>query len=673
MKVSLVELLQKDSISMPTRKLVFNSLILDVLETRTAFRIELPVISFVRVLVTCSSSEVVYQPSNLDEPFDCSLKTCPRHFSCVKNVWDETKNVCCGSPNFGVCSSTQHPMIMFSSQQPMSCTPNTQNSCPLGFQCTYSSIRMLYFCCRGIERIDKCLQGSRPEIWQSTAEPRACSRDSQCHSTTSCFTPIPFSSGLCCARIDEICPATFIYDEEKSSDGQCSPLEKNTCGRDGQSVCLFSDLKNRFVCCRREARQIQALAKCPPGSIMELTKTYCDPESPCPKTHFCMKKSSDRKGICCRHPSLKRVMPMKTRRIGASSRKQTSRNRCPKGEKILKVEGEVKECRIDDDCPEFYKCISQGQSSVCCGLDITEICPTRVYPAIRVQKCSMCAVGYECHKNYCCPQKEVACAQPIPELNNEEESEDSIVRFYYDSETNTCHSFNYRKGDAQSSTAQNHFSDHSSCIEMCVHSPINEEDLECPHPYINPLDHPQMCITSLKSCSDSETCLKTTTGKNYVFISRHSTDRGIPSDAHPAVDVPVEYVDRVQFLDTVFVVNGEYQKVCSFHSQMYFLQKKRHFILIQFLMKLSSLSARLLIRPLSEGQIKKPICRSDAESTMGSCLPKLFPGETECEIDGQCVSPSTCLDKRCTCPKGTVQFRRMCGGDNPLINRNLFI
>uniref|UniRef100_A0A8R1HMM1 BPTI/Kunitz inhibitor domain-containing protein n=1 Tax=Caenorhabditis japonica TaxID=281687 RepID=A0A8R1HMM1_CAEJA len=75
---------------------------------------------------SCSSSEIVYHPSNLDEPLDCSLKPCPRHFTCVRSVWDETKNVCCGSPNFGVCSSTQHPMVAFSTQQPMTCTPNAQ-------------------------------------------------------------------------------------------------------------------------------------------------------------------------------------------------------------------------------------------------------------------------------------------------------------------------------------------------------------------------------------------------------------------------------------------------------------------------------------------------------------------------------------------------------------------
>ncbi|CAB63320.3 BPTI/Kunitz inhibitor domain-containing protein [Caenorhabditis elegans] len=605
---------------------------------------------------SCSSSEVIYQPSNLDEPFDCSLKTCPRHFSCVKSVWDETKNVCCGSPNFGVCSSTQHPMLLFSTQQPMTCTPNSQNSCPLGFQCTYSSIRMLYFCCRDIVRIDKCLQGSRPEIWQSTAEPRACSRDAQCPSTTSCYAPTPFSSGLCCASIDEVCPATFIYEEEKSGNEQCSPLEKNTCGQDGQSVCLYSDVKARFVCCRREARQIQALAKCPPGSIVELTKTYCDPENPCQKTHFCMKKSTDRKGICCRHPSLKRVMPLRTRKLGVVSRKQTPRYRCPKGDKVLKLNGDVFQCTTTDDCPEFHKCTAQGSVSICCGLEIQDICPTRVYPSIRVQKCSMCGAGYECHKNYCCPQKEVACAQPIPEL--EEESDDSLLRYYYDSETNTCHSFNfYRKGNAHGATAQNHFADHTACIEMCVHSSI--EHLQCPHPYLNPLDHPQMCITSLKSCSDSETCLKTTSGGNFVCCQHP-----------PSFQTLMNNLCGANYQPTLNKSGNPIR--CSSSSRCASrICRQSPVLRYSICCQRRTPKTRLLIRPLSEGQIRKPICRSEAESNMGSCLPKLFAGETGCEADEQCGAPATCMEQRCACPKGTVQFRRMCASVCPLFYKNL--
>lgn len=102
-------------------------------------------LQILKIFLACSSSEVIYQPSNLDEPFDCSLKTCPRHFSCVKSVWDETKNVCCGSPNFGVCSSTQHPMLLFSTQQPMTCTPNSQVKI-----FSQSGVRTLLLCVSGI-------------------------------------------------------------------------------------------------------------------------------------------------------------------------------------------------------------------------------------------------------------------------------------------------------------------------------------------------------------------------------------------------------------------------------------------------------------------------------------------------------------------------------------------
>uniref|UniRef100_A0A8R1IA83 BPTI/Kunitz inhibitor domain-containing protein n=1 Tax=Caenorhabditis japonica TaxID=281687 RepID=A0A8R1IA83_CAEJA len=153
---------------------------------------------------------------------------------------------------------------------------------------------------------------------------------------------------------------------------------------------------------------------------------------------------------------------------------------------------------------------------MCCGLAIADICPTGVYPAIKVKKCSMCAAGYECHKNYCCPQKEVACAQPVPSDEPTVDGEGGVVRYYYDSETNTCHSFNYQSSRRPPtlSTAQNHFANHESCIETCVQNPIMDMELQCPHPYVNPIDHPQMCIatSTLKSCSNDESCLKTKSG-----------------------------------------------------------------------------------------------------------------------------------------------------------------
>uniref|UniRef100_A0A8R1ILD9 EB domain-containing protein n=1 Tax=Caenorhabditis japonica TaxID=281687 RepID=A0A8R1ILD9_CAEJA len=49
---------------------------------------------------------------------------------------------------------------------------------------------------------------------------------------------------------------------------------------------------------------------------------------------------------------------------------------------------------------------------------------------------------------------------------------------------------------------------------------------------------------------------------------------------------------------------------------------------------------------------------------------ELFAGETECEIDEQCVTPSTCVKGKCTCPSGTVQFRRMCASVCPLFYKN---
>lgn len=219
---------------------------------------------------------------------------------------------------------------------------------------------------------------------------------------------------------------------------------------------------------------------------------------------------------------------------------------CPKGTKLLKIEKSPVSCSSSTDCPEFHHChLPPGpqSQSVCCGLDISDICPTKVYPAMRVSTCSLCGRGYECHKNYCCPQKEVACAQPIPTAPSEALGSPGVVlRYYYDSETNTCHSFEY-SGPAQNpaqspGSAQNHFWDHESCIEMCVYSQAANKELQCPHPYINPPDHPQMCTTALKSCSDSETCLKTTSGA-FVCCQNPPSFQTLMSNLCGASYVPI--------------------------------------------------------------------------------------------------------------------------------------
>ncbi|CAI5445734.1 unnamed protein product [Caenorhabditis angaria] len=599
---------------------------------------------------SCSSSEIVYQPSNLDEPFDCSLKSCPRHFSCAKHVWNDRKRV---------CSSTQHPMIEYSSQQPMTCTPNSPISCPIGFQCTYSSIRSLYFCCRDIEKLDKCMKGSRPEIWQSTAEPRSCSKDSQCPLSTGCYTPIPFTSGLCCASVDDVCPATFIYEPEKSIGLECSPLDRLSCGNDGQSVCLYSEPKGRFVCCRREARQLTTLAKCPPGSIPELIRTHCDPEIPCPKTHFCMKKSSDRSGICCRHPNLKRLPTLITRKIATATRKpRPIRGKCPRSEKIYRVDGYIKDCLSDDDCPEFYKCTSQsnGRVAICCGFDMQDICPTRVFPTIRVQKCAHCGVGYECHRNYCCPQKDLVCSSPPPQQIDSQNNPKipTVSRYFYDSETNTCHSFEYLPANGiRSDQPQNHFYDHESCIEMCVYSSAFEDETMCPAPYSNPIDHPQLCVPNRKSCADTEACIKTASDA-YVCCKRPKSFKIIMHNLCGPNFLP--FLDKSG--NTVRCSSNAKctTKICRKSPVL------KHSICCQY-SKLST-GRMILSSPLSDGL--KKICEDENEK---DCLKKLYAGESGCISDRQCVG-SICLDGSCQCPPNTVLFRRMCASICPLFYKN---
>ncbi|CAB3401708.1 unnamed protein product [Caenorhabditis bovis] len=572
---------------------------------------------------SCASSEIVYQPSNLDEPFDCSLKPCPRHFACVKSVWDETRSVCCGNPNFGVCPSTQHPMIDYSSQQPMVCAPNVKDSCPLDFQCVYSSIRALYFCCRDNTRVDKCLKGSRPEVWTTTAETRACSRHSQCGDATRCFAPVPYTSGVCCASIDAVCPATFVYEAAKSALAECSPLMRHSCGGDGQSVCIYAEAKARFVCCRREPRASSSLDKCPPGSVPEPTRHHCDPEHPCAATHFCMKKAADRSGICCRHPHLKRTNPKPKEELA----------RCPNGERAFADDdGNLQVCAVDADCPPLHSCVFQkGLTAVCCGVDDPfTICASGVLPTSRVKKCAMCAPEHTCHRNYCCPANDLVCSLPPPHPINDNSGK---LRYFFDSETNTCRSFVI---DEAAPPPQNAFSDHSACIRACVYEPSSRLADDCPLPYTNPDDHPQYCVIHRKSCDDNETCVLSRAGGAYVCCRKPPTKNLVCGDNYlPQLDrngAPMRCETSAQCAS----------KICAKSSTS---------------PTLTICCRRVRFKPAARlDDTEQPIANK--------CVTKLYPGEIGCTSNEQCVG-STCVNSTCRCSQRTVLFRKMCASSCP--------
>lgn len=156
------------------------------------------------MILACAPSEIVYRTSNSDEPFDCSFKSCPRGYSCIQDIWNKEKKVCCGAPNFGrlwkywlfwekisefhafmmwrltscmpcehiflaarcnfvysyfagVCPSDQRPLLDPRTQQPRLCIPNQPSSCPNDFLCIYNDEKNTYYCCGEAARVGLCI------------------------------------------------------------------------------------------------------------------------------------------------------------------------------------------------------------------------------------------------------------------------------------------------------------------------------------------------------------------------------------------------------------------------------------------------------------------------------------------------------------------------------------
>lgn len=133
----------------------------------------------------------------------------------------------------------------------------------------------------------------------TTDRPMGCSADSQCAPGSRCQrTGGEHQSGLCCLS-GPACPPTFLLDVELSRK-PCSPLQAPTCA-DGQAVCLFSDVLERFVCCRRSLKPARELRDCPGKMLRDPRNRTCSQSELCPPSFNCIRRNFDRVGICCRH------------------------------------------------------------------------------------------------------------------------------------------------------------------------------------------------------------------------------------------------------------------------------------------------------------------------------------------------------------------------------------
>ncbi|CAD6188190.1 unnamed protein product [Caenorhabditis auriculariae] len=605
----------------------------------------------------CSSSETVYQASNADSPFDCTLQSCPRGYSCVRDAWDSNKAVCCGASNLGICPSEQHPMLEPRTQQPTDCVPNKPESCPPDFQCIFNDVRNQHFCCRTINRIEKCPKGGRVSTWTATAEPVGCVVDEQCPDQAQCYSPVVYSLGLCCSSTDDVCPPTFTYEREKSERKECSPLDRNSCSIDRQSICLLSERLDRFVCCRREVRLVNAIEKCPRGSVFESQRITCDPETPCPSTHFCVKRVSDRTGICCRHPKIaerKRT----TRRYITTTAPKSSEPSCPTGQFPLSDATGYMACDLLNECPKDYKCtIQKNGLKTCCGKHVNDVCENGASPLPDSQGCDDCPIGYVCQNEYCCPDDDFSCSSSF-EIGKTCSREATSKRFYFDAGSATCRPFTFGGCDGNA----NNFFTREACLSTCVRrslpeivpsflpdqpaatgkfSPVLAEQINCPKPLQNPKDHPQMCVVERKSCSENEKCVATASGTFVCCVQP------------PTLRVFMRNMCGSKFIPK-FDMHGDVQR-CRTHAEC----AKNHVCRRNRRAKFSPTS------PYSEGEEKCP------DGSPECTTPRFYPGDKGCLSDSQCHVSSECVDNVCICRNGNVQFHRMCTSVCPPYHRNV--
>ncbi|CAI4229171.1 unnamed protein product [Auanema sp. JU1783] len=666
----------------------------------------------------CAASEVIYQTTTSSEIFDCSTKSCPRGYSCVGDVWNPARRICCGSQNFGVCRIGQRSFIDYRTQQPMTCNPNLKTSCPIGFHCLLNQQKNNYYCCAEDISIATCPDGSKISRIQTTGDPQGCSSDDQCPRNSKCHRPDRYRSGVCCQYLDNVCPPTFIYDEELS-EGQpeCSPLDRETCDHRRQSVCLFSEKKNRFVCCRRENRKTVTVDKCPRGSQQDPLRIFCTQDKPCPSSHFCVRRDSDRVGICCSHPTLSREKPTSTTTASPSLAKY----KCPNN-LVAFVEGKTSDpqkCHALQPCPSPFVCTPTSFSSsvrICCASPkkLTSVCKEGTLPisidGIQYScKIKSCPPGYDCNDDVCCPTKHTACTEP-PFMGTE--STDAFS-YFYDVESKGCQEFDYRGCNPSANT----FIDHESCMTMCLTPttpepsstteastkrmiskistlapiiirnrnstirplPIGVSDkafFTCPSPFRNPEDWPQFCEIKRPSCAENEKCVLTGSGASICCVFKDDEEESKPTSSSLLNLMTKMCGDEHS---PVLTRSGDpvrcsRQRPCRRGSLCLFSSV----LMIDICCtkgrpSLFPMTPSIPIIPADPNfVVMNPMC--DHENGCGQTditTRKLYAGDTGCKNSEDCTGQAICVRGMCTCRLTQVQFHKICYWKCPTFYRNI--
>uniref|UniRef100_A0A0N5AD37 Kunitz/Bovine pancreatic trypsin inhibitor domain protein n=1 Tax=Syphacia muris TaxID=451379 RepID=A0A0N5AD37_9BILA len=231
------------------------------------------------------------------EIFECETSPCPEGYLCVKSKTSQ-KSVCCGTPKTGICPRQMFPYVDYYDGSFRLCDPLMKASCPEPFSCFYNADRLLHYCCS-------------KSIIHTFIKYQLLKN---CGSLDKCYGHDEFKSGICCTP----CPATFELDEKRTNVGECNPLITTSCSSNHQSICLYSPVLLRFVCCRRESRSPTTLVRCPSGTVQDPKHRFCSLDVACPAPYLCVRPNSDHVGICCKPSTSIAPRPLTKRKHSSS-------------------------------------------------------------------------------------------------------------------------------------------------------------------------------------------------------------------------------------------------------------------------------------------------------------------------------------------------------------------
>lgn len=270
----------------------------------------------------CPTAESVYISPLTGSALDCSLSPCPVGYSCVPDVWNSTKMVCCGTTSRDVCPDRFLPFVNQRTLLPMTCRSNRQDACPRGYHCLLHMERRRYFCCGEIISKSSCPFGARL-IRLRTGDPSACIFDAHCPEGAECHRPDHARSGMCCRSVyngrrerfeaepplrrsesqvsNADCPPGYALTQRSLRNEQCLRRMPSSCSTKG-SVCAFSRSQQKFACCRKKPLQMGGAEDCPSEGMKHRETVLCSPEKSCPPAQQCVRRRYQRNGFCCAMP-----------------------------------------------------------------------------------------------------------------------------------------------------------------------------------------------------------------------------------------------------------------------------------------------------------------------------------------------------------------------------------